>query len=215
MAALLEEERRDIDGQLIKYPDSQQRQEQRRKRKLKLKSKRANITTNDAEDDSEGDGDFSASDSEHTSSTGPESNDSNGVVAQIPNDEVADLLPSKTAPKTKRMKATTHTKKKSRAVEVREVGDDDSPHSLPTRNSLASPQLGQGTEGTVKQNPIYLFYEVVCQNASGMVGDPGDKHYKCYHGNRKVLTITRAMKSSLNGMHAFKTMPFLCALIPP
>jgi hypothetical protein len=88
MAALLEEEQRDIDGQLIKYPDSQQRQEQRCKRKLKLKSKRANITTNDAKDDSEGDGDFSASDSEHTSSTGPESNDSDGVVAQIPNDEV-------------------------------------------------------------------------------------------------------------------------------
>jgi hypothetical protein len=36
-------------------------------------------------------------------------------------------------------------------------------------------------------------------NAEGTIGKPGDKHYKCYHGSRKVLTITRAMRSSLNG----------------
>jgi hypothetical protein len=50
-----------------------------------------------------------------------------------------------------------------------------------------------------KRNPIYLFYEIVPKNAEGLTGKPGDKHYKCYHGNRKVLTITRAMRSSLNG----------------
>jgi hypothetical protein len=142
------------------------------------------------------------------------------------------------------MKAATHTKKKSWVVVVREVGEDDSPHSLPAQDSLASPQLGQVTEATsrataqpkkvcsitilqylpylffpkvesVKWNPVYLFYKVVSQNANGMVGDPRDKHdkhYKCYHGNHKVLTITRAMKSSLNGMHAFKTTTFfMCA----
>ncbi|KAH9015437.1 hypothetical protein EDB83DRAFT_2203680, partial [Lactarius deliciosus] len=52
----------------------------------------------------------------------------------------------------------------------------------------------------VKRNPVYLFYKVMSQNASNMPGDPGDKHYKCYHGNRKVLTITHAMKSSLDGL---------------
>jgi hypothetical protein len=31
------------------------------------------------------------------------------------------------------------------------------------------------------------------------VGNPGDRHYKCYHGNRKVITVTRAMKHNLNG----------------
>ncbi|KAH9007903.1 hypothetical protein EDB84DRAFT_1247620, partial [Lactarius hengduanensis] len=49
-------------------------------------------------------------------------------------------------------------------------------------------------------NPVYLFYEVVSQNASNMPGDPRDKHYKCYHRACKVLTITCAMKSSLNGL---------------
>jgi len=50
-----------------------------------------------------------------------------------------------------------------------------------------------------KRNSIYLFYETVSKNAEGQPGKPGDKHYKCYHGNRKVLTITRAMRGSLNG----------------
>lgn len=51
-----------------------------------------------------------------------------------------------------------------------------------------------------KRNPIYLFYEAVAMNTDGAPGKEGNKHYKCYHGTRKVLTITRAMRSSLNGM---------------
>ncbi|KAG0693873.1 hypothetical protein DFH29DRAFT_815918, partial [Suillus ampliporus] len=49
-------------------------------------------------------------------------------------------------------------------------------------------------------NPIYLFYEEVAKNAQGVEGTKGDKHYKCYHGQRKILTITKAMRSSLNGL---------------
>lgn len=52
-----------------------------------------------------------------------------------------------------------------------------------------------------KRNPIYHFYESVSTNSQGQVGNPGDRHYKCYHGNRKVITVTRAMKYSLNGNH--------------
>ncbi|KAG2129515.1 hypothetical protein BD769DRAFT_1301182, partial [Suillus cothurnatus] len=37
-------------------------------------------------------------------------------------------------------------------------------------------------------------------NSDGQAGDIGDKHYKCYSGNCKILTITRVMKSSLNGL---------------
>ena len=32
---------------------------------------------------------------------------------------------------------------------------------------------------------------------------PGDKYFKCWHGSRKVLTITKRMKFSLNGMSLF------------
>jgi hypothetical protein len=50
-----------------------------------------------------------------------------------------------------------------------------------------------------KRNPIYHFYESVSTNSQGQVGNFGDKHYKCHHGNHKVITVTRAMKHSLNG----------------
>lgn len=60
-------------------------------------------------------------------------------------------------------------------------------------------QLADLSQQALKRNPIYHFYETVTRNAEGKVGNSGDKHYKCYHGGRKVLTITSAMKSSLNG----------------
>lgn len=50
-----------------------------------------------------------------------------------------------------------------------------------------------------KRNPVYLFFEIVSSNAEKNAGAEGDIHYRCYHGNRKVLTITRAMKGCLNG----------------
>ncbi|KAG2052458.1 hypothetical protein BDR06DRAFT_838528, partial [Suillus hirtellus] len=37
-------------------------------------------------------------------------------------------------------------------------------------------------------------------NSNGQVGNVGDKHYKCYLGNCKILTIMCVMKSSLNGL---------------
>ncbi|KAJ6607260.1 hypothetical protein B0H10DRAFT_1741317, partial [Mycena sp. CBHHK59/15] len=52
------------------------------------------------------------------------------------------------------------------------------------------------------RNLIYMFYESVDKGADGTAGSPGDKHFKCYHGNRNVLTITRAMKYSLNGLQS-------------
>jgi hypothetical protein len=56
------------------------------------------------------------------------------------------------------------------------------------------------TKTSGKRNPIYLFYEPVAVNEKGEVGEEGDKHYKCYHGNRKTFTISKAMNYSLNGM---------------
>ncbi|TFK58319.1 hypothetical protein BDN72DRAFT_751186, partial [Pluteus cervinus] len=34
----------------------------------------------------------------------------------------------------------------------------------------------------------------------GTAGLPSSKHFKCYHGNRRVMTITPAMRSNLNGL---------------
>ncbi|KAF8798660.1 hypothetical protein BYT27DRAFT_7228363 [Phlegmacium glaucopus] len=40
----------------------------------------------------------------------------------------------------------------------------------------------------VKHNPIYNFYEEWDVNNEGNLGNPGDKHYRCYHSNRKIFT---------------------------
>ncbi|KAJ7214187.1 hypothetical protein C8J57DRAFT_1255813 [Mycena rebaudengoi] len=49
------------------------------------------------------------------------------------------------------------------------------------------------------KNPIYLFYEAVNKNAMGTTGKPGDKHYKCRDGNRKIITVTKAMRYNVSG----------------
>lgn len=59
------------------------------------------------------------------------------------------------------------------------------------------------THSQLRRNPIYHFYEMVKLGNNGKVGNPGDRHYKCYHRNRKVLMIMRAMKSNLNGEFKF------------
>jgi hypothetical protein len=140
------------------------------------------------------------------------------------------MLPSKTAPITARTKTTTRSKKARKAtVEDVEDADSprnvsarnhaaspDPPVATETMTSnteqrkkvsvlMASPALltmciSQKTGGVKRSNPIYLFYELVPQNGGGQIGDPGDKHYRCCHGNRKILTVTKLMKSNLNGL---------------
>jgi len=53
------------------------------------------------------------------------------------------------------------------------------------------------------RNPIYLFYEQIKTNPEGCAGQPGDKHYKCYHGNHKIITITQARKCRLSAKPCF------------
>lgn len=56
-------------------------------------------------------------------------------------------------------------------------------------------------------NSVYLFYEEVIKevsiNSNDIEGNQGDKHYKCYHWQHKILTITKAMQSSLNSKCIF------------
>ncbi|KAI9441090.1 hypothetical protein F5148DRAFT_1154018, partial [Russula earlei] len=87
---------------------------------------------------------------------------------------------------------------------------DDAPNGAPDGDlSPALPlwhlALSNGFEGSsssqkkgVKRNPIYLFYKAVDFAADGSPGKPGNKHYRCHHGNKKVLTITKAMNHNLN-----------------
>ena len=70
-------------------------------------------------------------------------------------------------------------------------------------------------QADVKHNPIYYIYEDWGVNNEGNVGNPGDKHYRCCHGKRKIFTISKAMNYSLHSatgtchMHPFLTCPIL------
>ncbi|KAJ7229375.1 hypothetical protein C8J57DRAFT_1730604 [Mycena rebaudengoi] len=60
---------------------------------------------------------------------------------------------------------------------------------------------GHGSSGTKTgktRNPIYLFNETVDKGTDQAAVSPGDRHFKCYHGNPKFLAINRAMKYSLD-----------------
>jgi len=241
MAALIEEEGLDEDGQQKKQSNP---------RRIRKRKRKQTKTTPDAGNGDNEDSDFLTSGSADESSSESGSDGSEGV---IPNEEVspsssttiihflstllsqiADILPSKTAPSTKRTKSATssqpHKSKKACKATVEDIEDDNNlrnasarnhttPLDLPpTTNTMTSnpaqkkkvrnfilgptrfhsPRIFQGLK---RSNPVYLFYELVPQNASGQPGDPGDKHYRCCHGNRKVLTVTKAMKSNLNGVY--------------
>ncbi|KAH9014784.1 hypothetical protein EDB85DRAFT_1838750, partial [Lactarius pseudohatsudake] len=52
----------------------------------------------------------------------------------------------------------------------------------------------------------------------GTVGNPGDKHFKCYHGNRKIITLTKSMKYNLTTLvnhlkHSFPSMYKLFSIL--
>ncbi|KAJ6600058.1 hypothetical protein B0H10DRAFT_2441191 [Mycena sp. CBHHK59/15] len=103
------------------------------------------------------------------------------------------------------------TKKPNRRATVEEVEDEDAPPIRLTSNSAGASATKRANQATVEEvddedehkplvtkNPIYLFYEVVPKNSVGYNSAPGDKHYKCYHGNRQIITISKASRSNLS-----------------
>lgn len=135
-------------------------------------------------------------------------------------EKIADLLSSKTVParagaaSTKpqtRQKSTTTKRKHStesasaRApkvgrVTVEDVEDEgDAPKTTTVCFLTLHASLSLNSILQVK-NPIHLFYDVVPTNAANSTGKPGDRHYKCRHGNRKIITITKAMRHNVGSM---------------
>ncbi|KAJ6609422.1 hypothetical protein B0H10DRAFT_1694829, partial [Mycena sp. CBHHK59/15] len=51
-------------------------------------------------------------------------------------------------------------------------------------------------------------------NNEGSVGKPGDKHYKCRHGNGKTITVTKAMRYNVSVLttHLKKDFPVMYRL---
>ncbi|KAJ7242281.1 hypothetical protein C8J57DRAFT_1477478 [Mycena rebaudengoi] len=131
-----------------------------------------------------------------------DSNDSDSEDEDIDNDEITDLLSSKKVPARSGASSKPHTRGKSSGQKEKQSGE-----------SAAAPAAKKSTRATVEEvedesdfprttqfkNPIYLFYEAVNKNAMGTTGKPGDKYYKCRHGNRKIVTVTKAMRYNVSG----------------
>lgn len=50
-----------------------------------------------------------------------------------------------------------------------------------------------------KTNPIYLFFEEVdAPQSTSKDADSRDKHYKCYHGARKIITLKHSSRGNLS-----------------
>ncbi|KAF5366386.1 hypothetical protein D9758_009749 [Tetrapyrgos nigripes] len=125
-----------------------------------------------------------------------------GFDTDISNEELADILPSKTVPNAGQKRKTRDKGKDSAPAKRRRqnagvrmesstsVTDSDSTQTAKNQSSRSSRE-------TRRQHPIYLFYEEVPTDADGTT-EPGTKYYKCWHGNRKVYKITKAMRGNLN-----------------
>ncbi|KAF7964435.1 hypothetical protein HWV62_7982, partial [Athelia sp. TMB] len=181
---------------------------QRRSRKLPGGNSFDPLTIEEASD---ADDDDYQSGSDVPGLEGPSDEDSDSDdEVQITNSELADALPRKTvaergpashhqtrkADKKRKQPAksaavTASSSKRARVEDA--LDDDDELPAAPGPGPVQSKAFG-------RKNPVYYFYEEVQVNAAGEPGQRGDKHFKCYHGSRKTLTVTKAMHFSLNGL---------------
>ncbi|KAJ6608864.1 hypothetical protein B0H10DRAFT_1955084 [Mycena sp. CBHHK59/15] len=145
----------------------------------------------------------------------------------IDNDEISSILPSKTVPTcSKSNKIQTHTKVVTTSTGKRKQTSDSasapatkkaivgpwsrrlkmrrhlpSPHGKrkQTSDPAHAPGIKKTNQPTVEEtrNPMYLFYDVIPKNSVGYDGAPGDKHYKCFHGNHQIITISKASCANL------------------
>ncbi|KAJ6616751.1 hypothetical protein B0H10DRAFT_1375817 [Mycena sp. CBHHK59/15] len=173
----------------------------KRKGKEKAKASKESGAEGSTDDD---DPDFNSSQSSDSES-------SSSDEVEILNDELADSLPSKTIPT-----------RPGGSAPKRKLGrnGEQPPRKKPHRSNSASDPTSSSTPSTSatpsapapaakkfrrrgKRNPAYLFFEEVDKNSSGSPGQPGDKHYKCHHGDHHILTVTEGMRFSVNGLTGY------------
>ncbi|KAK7001098.1 hypothetical protein R3P38DRAFT_2796132 [Favolaschia claudopus] len=138
----------------------------------------------------------------------------------LDNEELADLLPTKTVPARggnssrlqKRKRGVEETRVPRRQATVEEVEDEDD--SASQQNTATTEEQGDDYPKQTFKNPIYCFYEPVGKNSEGFTGNPGDKHYKCRHGNGRIITVTKKMRYNISGLttHLRKDFPVMYRL---
>ncbi|KAJ7907502.1 hypothetical protein B0H13DRAFT_1879547 [Mycena leptocephala] len=128
-----------------------------------------------------------------------DSDDSDGEYDMVDNEEIADLLSSKTLPVRGGASSKPHTRQTGSAGKRRITEDSASapPAKKSTRATVEEVEDEDEAPKVTFRNQIYLFFDVVEKNSEGSTGKPGDKHYKCRHGNGRIITITKAMRHNV------------------
>ncbi|KAF9489842.1 hypothetical protein BDN71DRAFT_1526055 [Pleurotus eryngii] len=128
----------------------------------------------------------------------------------VTNAEIADILPSKTVPKTS-IKNRSQTRKKDQGahiesapkhspkVTVKDVNDDNGSFMNHTAEAAAKGSTTPSKPKQGKHSAVYLFFEEVMMDANGE-RVPGAEYFKCYHGNCCTFKITKPMKNNTNGL---------------
>ncbi|CAK5270384.1 unnamed protein product [Mycena citricolor] len=103
-------------------------------------------------------------------------------VEVVPTEELAALLPAKSEALRKRNPGKQRNKTPTPVP-------SSTPASVPTSNQPQSPK-----------SPRKPKKEKVFKNKTGDTVPAGDQAWRCYHGTRKTLVITKAMKGTTNGL---------------
>ncbi|KAJ6582858.1 hypothetical protein B0H10DRAFT_1962360 [Mycena sp. CBHHK59/15] len=135
----------------------------------------------------------------------------------LDNNEIADLLFSKTVPVCSGASSKPQTRRKSGVVK-RKRNPEVTAAPPPTKSRKATVEEVEDEDDLPKtiqfKNTIYLFYDVIAKNSEGSAGKRGDKHYKCRHGNGRIITVTKAMRYNVSGLttHLRKDFPVMYRL---
>ncbi|KAJ6550103.1 hypothetical protein B0H19DRAFT_1264968 [Mycena capillaripes] len=118
--------------------------------------------------------------------------------SDVDNDQISDLLASKTVPARSgaaSVKPQTCKKAADGSKRKQSNNSSDAPAAKACRATVEEVEdEGDAPKTSGVKNPIYLFYDTIPKNAEGHHGKEGDKHYKCRHGSCKIITIMKAMR---------------------
>ncbi|SJL02917.1 uncharacterized protein ARMOST_06258 [Armillaria ostoyae] len=189
LSASLTVKQQDEDGNIIQNPIQPQKQCSR-KAKGKAKAVDDGIGSNDEVNNAYSDSDSGSEDKEEDDE---EEND-------IPNEELANMLPSKTI--SLGVRPTDHQLRQSlkrRPKKNQRVSVEVEASSSAAIPNPASQLEHHNAARSKKKSAVHYFFEPVQFDTKGdkIPGEPGDKHYWCLHGSHKVITILATSQSNL------------------
>ncbi|KAF7358474.1 Transposase-like protein [Mycena venus] len=185
----------DEDGRTMTHKTAPQRKRRRVAKKAKYDGQGGDDDSDDV---------YSGSDESSENNSSDSDND-----LEITNEELSNSLPSKTVPATSRRQHAAKGAEKSRGKKRarRLSSGEKNPLEQAAPVQTVPVQVPKRKESK-KTNAVYFFFEEVDCDADGSK-EEDTKYYKCRHGNRKVVKVTKKMKGNLSTLvgHLQRTFP--------